>query len=506
MISVHMGGIFTINNVYAYILYHNTVIFFLTLFYFILMLIVILANNIQWAVFSIKANFILKQIYFSVLAGSFFLILIKFIGFTEVLKSVSLTTKYTEFIGNYSGSLLGVNLLGDILVLLVIITTFISYVYLSERYLSLSMGNLFYFFVFIIFTMNMVYATNLLVMFIFFEFIFLPSMYFVYWLSYSKRSDKAIKYLLVWTLTGSFCVVFSLTYMYSIVGTLNIQDIYLIQFSTLEKNFLFIGFFIGFGVKLPLWPFHYWLTKVHVEAPTGFSIFLSGYLVKTALYCVIYFCFLFKSQTMLYFVLSVIFIGAVDASIRMWSATDIKRLIAFATIQEMNLIVGFFFLLDNSYMQILNIFILIHGVLSTLLFFLVDQIQKRYQTRNLVAISGLAYKLPNLHLIIWVSILVFRGFPIFIKFFIEWELLNILIYNFNFWGFILFLLVSVYGVLGFCRIWLSVLYGVPSKNLITSTDILYKDFIVAIYLLLLLTILSSLIFLFNGCSFPDNFT
>lgn len=66
----------------------------------------------------------------------------------------------------------------------------------------------------------------------------------------------------------------------------------------------------------------------------------------------------------------------------------------------MNLIVGLFFLLNNSYMQFLNLFLLVHGLLSTLLFFLVDQVQKRYQTRNLVVLSGLAYKLPILHTVI----------------------------------------------------------------------------------------------------------
>jgi NADH:ubiquinone oxidoreductase subunit 4 (subunit M) len=57
--------------------------------------------------------------------------------------------------------------------------------------------------------------------------------------------------------------------------------------STLNsENLAFISFlfFIGFGVKIPVWPFHYWLTRVHVEASTGFSIFLSGFLVKAAVF------------------------------------------------------------------------------------------------------------------------------------------------------------------------------------------------------------------------------
>ena len=80
----------------------------------------------------------------------------------------------------------------------------------------------------------------------------------------------------------------------------------------------------------------------------------------------------------------------------MWGAFDIKRLIAFATIQEMNLMMILLILLNNYYMAILNVFLLFHGCLSALLFFLIDQIQKRTHTRNLTSISGLYTLYPQL--------------------------------------------------------------------------------------------------------------
>ena len=486
---------FTISP-YTFFLFNNSLIFLISFYYFLVLLISLIfyshfnKTQISW----IKT--VLKQFFFFNLLFSICFFFYKFFSFFWI-------SNYFVFLPNLSTSnfyqtpqLLNHNPLGDVLVLLCLITVFISWVYLSERYLFLNVFNVFYFFIFVVFTVNMVYTSNLLLMFIFFEFIFLPSLYFVYWLSYSEKSDKTIKYLLFWTLSGSFFVACGLVYTYSITATLTLENLYFFQFSVFEEHLLFFCFFLGFGVKLPLWPFHYWLTKVHVEAPTGFSIFLSGYLVKTALFCLIYFSFLFKHSSFIHFILGLIFFGAIDASIRMWTSTDIKRLIAFATIQEMNLIVGFFFLLDNTYFQFLNIFLLVHGVLSTLLFFLIDQIQKRFQTRNIVTMGGLANVAPTLHTIIWLSILIFRGFPIFIKFFIEWELLSLLLQNFFIWGFVLFLLISVYGVLGFCRIWFSVLYGQPSFSLKNQNDILQKDFYIAVYLLSLLAVLSVLIFFF----------
>ena len=501
MIGLHEFSNNFFSSMYLYLLFNNVFIFIMSTYFIIILFLSIIFYSKFNTVFFNQIKNTLKQIYFFSLLISIFFFFFKlfysswFITGDYLTASISFNTKISKQI------FFNFNPFGDVLVLLCLLTILISWIYLSERYLFFNIFNVFYFFIFIIFTINMVYSKNLLIMFIFFEFIFLPSLYFVYWLSYSKKSNKTVKYLLLWTLTGSFMVACGLAYLYGITKTFNLENLYFFQFSILENYLFFFCFFIGFGVKLPLWPFHYWLTKVHVEAPTGFSIFLSGFLVKTALYCLIYFILLFKNFYAIYFAFGIIFFGALDASIRMWSATDIKRLIAFATIQEMNLIVGLLLLLNNSYFQILNIFILVHGILSTLLFFLVDQIQKRFYTRNLIVISGLATKAPLLHIIIWLTILVFRGFPLFIKFFIEWELLSILLNNFFIWGFIIFFLVSMYGVLGFCRIWFMVLYGQPNPNIKNSGDILKKDLIVASYLLLFLFSLSLVIFFFNGCSF-----
>ncbi|MCA9496482.1 MAG: hypothetical protein KC589_06055 [Nanoarchaeota archaeon] len=84
----------------------------------------------------------------------------------------------------------------------------------------------------------------------------------------------------------------------------------------------------------------------------------------------------------------------------MWSSSDIKRLIAFATIQEMNLILSFYLILPNTSHTFVNIFLIMHGILSGLMFFLVDQVQKRFQTRNLVALGGLSVKNTFLTIVI----------------------------------------------------------------------------------------------------------
>ena len=387
-------------------------------------------------------------------------------------------------------------LFSDTLVLLSLFISLICWVILGERFLFLSFLNIGYFLVFILFTINMVYTQNLFSMFLFFEFIFLPSLYFVYISGYAKRVDKSIKFLLLWTFLGSLVVFFSLVYLYSLELSLQVDLILDLAFTEEEVWCLSLSFFIGFGVKLPIWPFHYWLTKVHVEAPAGFSIFLSGFLVKTALYCLYFFYNLFCVTAVKYFMLGIVGWGILDSSCRMWAVIDIKRLIAFATIQEMNLIYLCLLLANNTSYLLVNLFILVHGILSALFFFLIDQIQKRFYTRNIFSIGGLGIKFTFLPILLWVALLIFRGFPLFIKFFIEWEILVLLLENFLFIGIFFFFILNSFAVLGFSRIIFILLYGIPKISIVYSIDLLKKDFIIGSLLIGFLFILSFGIFFF----------
>lgn len=387
------------------------------------------------------------------------------------------------------------NIFSDTLNCLCLVTTIISVIYLSERYLFKLNVNIFYFYIFVCCTLQMTATNDLFVMFIYFELLFLPSLFFVYHLGYSKKVDITVTFLLKWTLSGSFLCLLVFCYFFFINNSLVLTSENFIKLSDFEQSSLILLFFLGFGVKLPIWPFYYWLTKVHVEAPTGFSIFLSGFLVKTAFYCFSYLFLFYTSVKITTFMLAFVIWGSLDASFRMWTSTDIKRLVAFATVQEMNLIIILLFILDSTNYNILNCFILVHGVLSSLFFYLVDQVQKQSFTRNSTMLSGLSTILPSLTFLVWWGILVFRGFPIFIKFLIEWDILLSLISCFSFFGFICFFFLCFFSVIGFCRLWFIVLYGAP-KNIYIYKLILLKDYIIGFALCFILFNLNFILFLF----------
>lgn len=398
---------------------------------------------------------------------------------------------------NYVFSTCSINLnssvLSDVIILLAFSSGLICIYLLGEKSLSKYLSNISIFSIFLVAITFMVYTTNLLVMFLGFEFLFLPTLYFVYSHGYVQRVDKTIKILLYWTLFGAFLVLTSIAYIFFKYKTLNYFALINLQFSTFENNILYFCIFIGFGVKVPVFPFHYWLTKIHVEAPAGFSIFLSGFLVKAAVYCFYYFNLVFQSEHFMQVASVVALLGIIESSFKMWTQTDFKKLIAFATIQEMNLILYLLLNYQNILDYSLLLFILIHGWLSTLMFFLVDIVQKKTSSRNIVEVSGLAYNFPELKLIIWFIILLFSGFPLTVKFIIEWEILGNLILQANEVFILTFFVIVVVGVAGFAKQMIIILYGVPRQSITVNHTLSKRDkylFYFIIYILVLLNILN----------------
>lgn len=444
---------------------------------------------------------LLKYINTLVIGSIFFLVFLKFIIYIYNFKRYnllvvtgSLTTMKLGFLSSSWTFNLNTSALSDIILLLALSSGLICIYLLGEKNLSKYMSNTSIFSIFLVAIIFMVYTTNLLIMFVGFEFLFLPTLYFVYSHGYVQRTDKAIRILLYWTLFGAFLVFSSIAYLYMRYKTLDYFTLMTLKFSTLEANILYFFLFLGFGVKVPVFPFHYWLTKIHVEAPAGFSIFLSGFLVKAAVYCLYYFNLVFQADISVQFASVAALFGIVESSIKMWTQTDFKKLIAFATIQEMNLILYLLLNYQNLLDYNLLLFILIHGWLSTLMFFLVDIIQKKTSSRNIVEISGLAYNFPEMKLIIWFILLLFSGFPLTVKFIIEWEILGSLMLQGKITYIMSFFVIVVVGVTGFAKQMIIILYGMPRRNSSKTYTLSKRDKYLLYFIMNILILLNILNF------------
>ena len=397
---------------------------------------------------------------------------------------------YLEYYGVFSSSF------SDAVVILALITGIICLELLGLKNIFKNINNVNIFFIFLSFVIIMVSSNNILIVFICFEFLFLPTMYFVHKLGYSKKIDKANEILFYWTLFGSFLVLCALIYIYTGYNTLNYNLLQQKQFSYLESKILFFVFLLGFGIKIPLAPFHYWLLKVHVESPTAFSIFLSGFLVKSALYCLFILLSIFHDVNNFFFLTIWILISLVVATLGLGRQTDFKKLIAWATVQEMTFMLLFLIFKQIFLMHICTLFLLLHGIMSTYMFYIVDMLYRRFKTRGLVYIKGLHLLLPKLTKHFWFLILLFSGFPLTAKFLIEWGLISLM--TNTYFGALVYiiLIVNFLGSILFCKIMFSIIYGVQEDKEFEFIETQKKEYSLLNFLVILILLLIWLMYTF----------
>ena len=397
-------------------------------------------------------------------------------------------TVFDEFFCIFSSSF------SDSIVVLSFIVGIICLELLGYKNLFKHVNNISIFYIFNCFILIMVSTSNLLIMFLSFEFIFFPTIYYIYKMGYTRKVDKANEIIFYWTLCGSFIVLCILAYLFNKYNTLNYYILGKKKFKPLEVQVIFLLTLLGFGVKIPLVPFHFWLLKVHVESPTAFSIFLSGFLVKSALYCLFMLISIFR-VTYQYFILTTwVFYGLIVATIGLGKPNDIKKLIAWATVQEMTFILVFLMYKQLFLSHVCILFVLLHGLISTYMFYVVDIIQRRYRTRALQFIKGTHITLPKLTRYIWVLLIFFGGMPITAKFLIEWGLIVLMTQTYYITLIYSILFVNFVGVVFFFRAFFTIIFGVPEDSDYEFIDTQKKEYYILNLLVFLMTILTILMY------------
>ncbi|MBX6384276.1 MAG: NADH-quinone oxidoreductase subunit M [Microbispora sp.] len=196
-------------------------------------------------------------------------------------------------------------------------------------------------------------ATDVFLFYVFFEAMLIPMYFMIGSYGGAQRSYAAVKFLL-YSLFGGLLMLVAVIALYSIAGkgTFMFSDLVgTIQDVTTQK-WLFLGFFIAFAIKAPLWPFHTWLPDAAAQAPAGAAVLLVGVLDKVGTYGMLRFCLeLFpdaaKFFTPLVITLSVI--GIVYGAIVAIGQTDMKRLIAYTSVSHFGFIaLGVFAMTTNA--------------------------------------------------------------------------------------------------------------------------------------------------------------
>jgi hydrogenase-4 component F len=163
-----------------------------------------------------------------------------------------------------------------------------------------------------------------------------------------------------------------------------------------------------------------------VEAPTSFSVFLSGFLVKLALFG-LYRFYPIMGASLKAAALALLFVGGVAASAAFFKQTDYKRMVAYATVQEMAQLSALLMVLGHQNPRLVGVFIVVHSLLSAVFFFISDVLYRIFKSRCTNTISGLIVVAPKLSICVVSALLAFKGLPFTSKHLVELSMLETLL-------------------------------------------------------------------------------
>jgi NADH-quinone oxidoreductase subunit M len=245
-------------------------------------------------------------------------------------------------------------------------------------------------------------AFDLVLFFVFWELVLVP-MYFLIglWGSPGRREYAAIKFFL-YTLFGSVFMLLGFLAMFFNAEP-STFDMVALQQAGFDRTFqmvVFAGLFLGFAIKVPMWPFHTWLPDAHTEAPTVGSVLLAGVLLKMGTYGFVRIALPILPDAALEWapwigVLAAIAI--VYAALACLAQRDIKRLIAFSSVGHMGFVMLGIATLTDVGINAAIYGMVAHGVITGMLFFLAGSVHERYHTREIAEIGGgMLQKIPLL--------------------------------------------------------------------------------------------------------------
>jgi NADH-quinone oxidoreductase subunit M len=279
-------------------------------------------------------------------------------------------------------------------------------------------------------------ALDFFLFFVFWEAMLVPMYLLIGILGGPNKLYAAIKFFL-YTLLGSVMMLLGILFLYfhhhtaTGVYTFSIPELYRTapQIPFNAAIWLFLAFFLGFAIKVPMFPFHTWLPDAHVEAPTAGSVILAGVLLKMGTYGFVRFSLPFFPAVVMHpkvrgWMIGISLVGIIYGALVSLMQKDMKKLVAYSSVSHLGFCtLGIFALnptaLSGSVLQQIN-----HGISTGALFLIVGILYERRHTREIAEYGGISNVMPVYATITMIMFLSSMGLPLLNGFVGEFTILQ----------------------------------------------------------------------------------
>jgi NADH-quinone oxidoreductase subunit M len=308
---------------------------------------------------------------------------------------------------------------------LVIMSTFMTFIALLGLGPTKDVKNMIVSILFLEMTMVGVFlALDAILFYVFWELSLVPMLYIIGYWGGDRRVYAAIKFFL-YTFSGSLVMLVGMLFVAFIyhettgVWSFAITDWHMLILPFDLQFWLFLAFFIGFAIKVPMFPFHTWLPYAHGQAPTIGSVILAAVLLKMGTYGFIRFSLPMFPDASVYMITPVAILALIMiiyTAMIAYAQKDMKQVIAYSSVSHMGVIIIGTFAMNVEGISGSIFLMLSHGIVSGALFMLVGVLYERRHTKMIAEYGGIARVMPHYATIFGIMLMASVGLPLTIGF------------------------------------------------------------------------------------------